>query len=257
MRALMVGDSHGNQEHIHAVVAVAKENDFDMIVHVGDFGFWPVHPVNRFVELTEKLAVQAGLPFLVIDGNHDYPGNEEDDINGFRSWKFDPDTLLKPGVKWMPRGTVLVIDGKRVMFLGGGISVDLKHRKEGYSWWASEILSEEDIEACRKQGEVDILLSHDRMGIPPVLHQLSFGITVDEMIVVQEHRFRQILQEVNPKLHIHGHFHVKYDVENEEWEGCRTVGLDAENFDSICGLDFETMEVTWPRHDKVDNKIVV
>src|SRR6059058_2673772 len=51
--------------------------------------------------------------------------------------------------------------GLSFLALGGAASIDRKHRRDRYSWWVEEYLTEEDILTAQSSGPVDIMITHD------------------------------------------------------------------------------------------------
>lgn len=242
MKSLMVGDTHGNLKYMHAMIDIAHTNGMDNIIHVGDFGWWP-GGWKEFIWYCDRWARQHELPLWVIDGNHDFPGANDTDKNGYRSWQFTALNLYEPGLKWIPRCTLLNIDDLNVAFIGGAVSVDQWEQNQRGTWFPEEALTDEDVEAAEKLGKVDILISHDRRGIPPMFHKYNFKPIVEVALVEQELRWREILKTLQPSMHFHGHFHVKYNSMDEERLGTETIGIGAEDYDGFIGFDFETLEI--------------
>jgi hypothetical protein len=62
-----------------------------------------------------------------VDGNwHHFPSTRD------RPEPFE----LRPNLVFVPRGAFLTLDGRRVLFLGGGNSVTGMHsRRAGINWW--------------------------------------------------------------------------------------------------------------------------
>lgn len=126
---VFIGDTHG---YFNAIKTI--QNKFPdpntIFIQVGDFGFWP--------ELAGKWERErSDRPVYFIDGNHDYlpgliPVKEVKEV-----W---------PGAFYIPRGTVLTLDNKKLAFMGGAASVDKARRVPGMDWFAEELITKYDID---------------------------------------------------------------------------------------------------------------
>lgn len=117
------------------------------IVQVGDLS---LHPSDLAVESSRALRLSRPLHF--IGGNHDY----EPWFRGLST-----PTELWPNVIYIPRGSVLELDHRRLAFLGGGDSViDRAQRREGVDWWPEERVAAADVARFAGVGRVDILVAH-------------------------------------------------------------------------------------------------
>jgi len=99
----------------------------------------------------------AGLPTSVeiaiqVGGNHDH----EPSYRGITR-----PTEMAPNLVFVPRGTVLELDGRRIAFLGGGSSIiDRAVRRRGVDWWPEEQVTLADVARFDGAGKVDFLVSH-------------------------------------------------------------------------------------------------
>src|SRR5690606_30528005 len=69
-------------------------------------------------------------------------------------------TEVRENAIYVPRGTVLTLDGRNVGFLGGGDSRDRYSRTEGVDWFRSETIGYEDMMRFPADAQVDILATH-------------------------------------------------------------------------------------------------
>lgn len=167
MEAMIVGDTHGNIAAIKAIIEITVEHEYSLMIHLGDFGWWPTTGPNPFVITADEHAKHHNIVLWAIDGNHDFPGLDINDRRGYQSWRYTPENLQEPGLHWIPRNTLLEIDERYVAFIGGAVSIDRLAQERRDTWWHEEMLTDEDVDNARALGEVDILFSHDRLDIPP------------------------------------------------------------------------------------------
>ena len=64
------------------------------------------------------------------------------------------------------RGSVLQLEGKKLLCFGGGETADKEEREEGFNWWPAEMPSDEEYAYCEKSlaacdHTVDYVLTHD------------------------------------------------------------------------------------------------
>jgi len=156
-----IGDVHRSFDRLAALVA-ALPIEATAVVQVGDLGLRPSDVANRVPAIQPP-----NRRVLYIDGNHDhnplYLGH-------------DAPTEMGPNLIFVPRGSVLELDGRRVAFLGGGDSViDRAQRKEGVDWWPTEQVTAIDVARLREARKVDILVTHT----PPAPLYPCFGLRPD------------------------------------------------------------------------------
>lgn len=237
-RLLVAGDTHGNLDWIEALSATAAQHGCDGVVQLGDFGLWPDQRVLRsekrltlndgWLDAVAEAAAENGVWWRFLDGNHDahplaradYPAG----ANGVRP--------LRSGlVDWADRGSCWTWCGRRFAALGGAVSVDREWRTEGYSYWSTEEITEEDVQAlsARAGGEgVDVLLTHDAPLVPRGVRPLA-----DRDLAADCARSIAMVQRaadgVRPALLLHGHFHRDYEgTIVRPWGTYAVVGLSSD-----------------------------
>lgn len=156
------GDIHGE-----FVAFIKKIKSLDLkdcsVIQAGDFGLGfslLKKELSRLSFLNSFLSAR-NIQLYAIRGNHDNPMY----FNGDKSYKFSNITLV-------PDYTILPIEGRNVLFVGGAISVDRKPnpkitnwgkpwsgRKQGSSYWSDEgfVLDEEKLRAMTG---VDTVITH-------------------------------------------------------------------------------------------------
>lgn len=142
----IVGDIHGEFDVFAAMIAQIPARA--PVLQVGDFGWWP--------ELrSEWDRAKVSRPVWFLDGNHDHVPKL---LAGENDW---------PCAQYVSRGTVLELDGRCVLCLGGALSVDRAWREENseqHGWFAAEIPSEANVEAAltaaERAGRIDLMVTH-------------------------------------------------------------------------------------------------
>ena len=219
-RALISGDWHGEFRAAQHCAKVAVEQNCDVIVQCGDFGYWPhtdpdyLMQVNAAMKRTNKKRDGEGLFTLFIDGNH-----ENFDALLDSNWEITPEGFWKLDefVYYAPRATRWEWSGVKFLALGGAHSIDKEWRLAqgpvGLYWWPQETIKQRDVYDCLNppdggEVEVDVMISHDmplgtELGI--TLYKLDPEDDQNRMAV------RTVVEHVKPKHLFHGHYHHRRD----------------------------------------------
>lgn len=272
-KILACGDVHGNTSAVcNVAIPIAKKNGCKTIMQVGDWGYWEhQQDGKRFLDKVSKALVREDITLYWIDGNHE---NHPKLWAEYAPSGPDGFCMIRPNLYYIPRGTVWKFDGVTCLGLGGAFSIDKEWRLQyelrdagllrssdymyskfshaevsEYSvgsdfvhtmWWPTEMIRFEDAELAKKnaveKGPIDIMFTHDvPTGVDvPGIH------SVDKWRWPETWQNRDLLREVydvvQPKLLIHGHYHVRYTGKLPlqpkvgtgdllEWEYCRVDGL--------------------------------
>lgn len=237
-RIVVAGDTHGNLDWIGTLCKLAARHGCQGVVQLGDFGFWPDQQIwrselrsvinNRWLDAVAGVAARLNVWIRALDGNHDahplardaYPAND----NGIRP--------IRNGVlDWADRGSVWSWCGRRFAALGGGVSIDKEWRRPEVSWWASEEITDDELQGLidRAAGSpVDVLLTHDAPALPPGFHELS-----DPSLAAACRRSSSMIEAaadaLRPTLLMHGHFHSDYRrAVHRGWGDYQVVGLSSD-----------------------------
>lgn len=213
MRVLLVGDTHGNTPWLErTVIPTALANDAALIIQVGDFGWWPDRDSGRrFI----AAARSSPVPILFLDGNHEHHPSL---ACAMRDARTDDIVPMGGSLGYLPRGTVLDLDGVRALACGGAHSIDRQLRRAGVGWFDEEHVSTEDVERCAAAGTVDVLLCHDApagWAIPDMQedHRLPARWRAE---LPDCHAHRDVLATVmaacRPRVVVHGHYHQAYEL---------------------------------------------
>ena len=172
VKLLFAGDWHGDEDWAAEVLDHAAKEGVAWVVQVGDFGFGfyrlgddPTEPGDwaprcPFARHVSRLAAEAGVPVVFIDGNHDNHVllarlAEHRDPVGAEGFVPVEDHLY-----WAPRGHRWEWDGVRFGALGGGYSADRRWRTKGLDFWTEEVTTASDVTRLGP-GPLDVLVTHD------------------------------------------------------------------------------------------------
>ena len=161
----ITGDTHGTTDWDKLDSSNFSEQEFmnpdrDYVIIVGDYGgIWG----DEEDDYIQKFYNQRNFTTLFIDGNHE--NHDLLDKYPVEEWHGGKVHKISDHIIHLMRGQVYTIDGIRFFAMGGAESTDKQYRKEGESWWAREMPSDEEyveaLENLRKVNfEVDVVLTH-------------------------------------------------------------------------------------------------
>lgn len=176
----LTGDTHGFMDLQKLASGSFPEGKTltkdDYVVVLGDFGLrWNDDESERWwLDWLEKKPWTT----LFVDGNHE--NFDMLDVLPEVKWNGGWVGVVNESVLHLKRGEVYNLDGKKFFVMGGGMSVDKAYRKEGESWWARELPSEEELNhawqnLADNQFTVDYVFTH----APPHCMMGPCGAMVD------------------------------------------------------------------------------
>lgn len=265
-KILMLGDTHGNNEHVEWAASVAEKAKADAIFVLGDFGYWEHGDDGAFLDKCSAISSDYGMPIYWLDGNHEnhtwlrerYINNAEvpRDEDGF--------VIMRRGLMHAPRAHTWEWRGYSFMALGGAYSIDKEGRLRGEAkkqrqaraemrgraergaripdsvkriaqgesifWWPEEEITDEEVEEALRVDKVDILLTHDK----PLFAEPDWNRKNDPTSMANQEKVQKVMERLRPSILIHGHLHYSYRDEMilGEHEGalefCEIYGLDCD-----------------------------
>lgn len=145
----VTGDTHGGYDGGKIISFADTEEGKnltkeDYVIILGDFGyiFYPEETLREKQEL-ERFQ-RYPWTTLFLDGNHE----NFDRLNSYpvEEWKGGNIHKINDSIYHLMRGDVFEIDEKKLFVMGGAVSIDKEHRREGVSWWAAENVSYSECE---------------------------------------------------------------------------------------------------------------
>ena len=167
-----IGDVHREFNRLAGAVAQLPAG-VDVAIQVGDLGLHQddLAPAGPGVPRLNR-------PVYYVTGNHDY--------EPFYRGVTRP-TEIAPNLVFVPRGSVLELDGRRIAFLGGGDSViDRAVRRDGVDWWPEERVTMLDVARFEGVCKVDLLVCHT----PPTFVYHFFGFPPDPSALAVGHAWQ-------------------------------------------------------------------
>jgi hypothetical protein len=159
------GELHGiTKKSIKQQYGTKLFNDIRYHIILGDGGFMWLgdHKTDDF---NYKVLAYRPFPVLCVIGNHEpilgMNNIPEIDIGiGETVYQIHD----KPLVAYLKRGKVYIIDGFKMLVLGGALSIDKNRRTPGKSWWKEEYWSEQEkqdvLKLLETENAFDCVLSH-------------------------------------------------------------------------------------------------
>lgn len=228
-RILFAGDWHGNTNYACGRLSSAAAHGADLVIHVGDFGYWSGYEGSAYRLSLEKVCARLALSILWVDGNH------EDFSLLAGEPVVDGLTRITEHIWHIPRATRWTWAGLRWGALGGATSVDRRFRAEGTAWWPQEAFTADDVSRWRAGGPVDVVVTHDcpaGVNIPGITYENGVRYWGPEAIDAAEAHRRLLadaLTPTTPKLIVHGHYHAYHQTRWEYGTGTSwVVGLDCD-----------------------------
>lgn len=153
---LLLGDIHGDYRVMQRAIDLAEQTGASAIIQVGDFCLFRGFGMNNEEQFKEVLSTSK-IPVYFIDGNHD-------DCTRWIGYKEVSQVYPDIQFYYIPRGTVMELDGRTIAFMGGAASIDRHIRiKEHMHWDINELISLEEYTRMRDNSEgkqIDMFITH-------------------------------------------------------------------------------------------------
>ncbi len=262
-KVLLAGDWHGNIRRAEAVIELAGRKGIAVIIHLGDFGFWvPGQGTDVFLAHVNNACKKYGITLLWVDGNHE----DHSRINNEVEHPLTEDGVrrTRSNILYLPRGFRWNWRGRDWMALGGAHSVDTHMRREGVSVWQEEHLSSEDVAYASREGNVDVMVTHDCPDNVYIPGLRSGDFPAVQIRRAEEHRevLGTVVDVVKPIMLFHGHYHRRYRGSREfsdETGSTLIIGLGDDGchiLDNILVLNLEDDEVVSEVPYEIDQAFV-
>ena len=212
-RWFITGDLHGA---LHSITNFIQEHNLGKesnIIVLGDMGIaWRKDLVDYNFKITRYEERCNGVHLYWLDGNH-----ENFDI--ISSWSLNKDGIYdnSPHIHYCSRGSSILINGAKALFIGGADSIDKVFRKEGLDWWPRETIDKKDIENIK--GKYKYVFSHccpksifDNYKM--FLCTLT-NINENNVIHSSEEKLEQVKNNITYDKWFFGHYHVNCRLDNK------------------------------------------
>ena len=146
-KILIIGDIHSDFGRLNYIIN--KERP-DVTIQCGDNAyFWGGKQ--------EKDIIKSCKPVYLIPGNHEDWNLVEATVGRY---EIHPSEVEK-NIDYCPIGSHIVINNKKILFVGGADSTDKSTRIFGITWFEQELLSQKDLDyILNSNNYADIIVSH-------------------------------------------------------------------------------------------------
>lgn len=187
------GDIHAGLNDFEA--SIRGNEEADAHIQVGDFGFGFFNGRQTGHVLPRICEEYPSMRF--IRGNHD-----------------DPQAAAAHPA-FIKDGHCEVVDGVKIMYMGGAWSIDHAYRTPGVSWWHDEELSSQalnDVINTYEEFKPDIMVTHDCPQFFSTKYMIQSGLCLwGGKPVIHKTRTAQSLETMyeihQPRLWLFGHWH--------------------------------------------------
>lgn len=164
-RIFITGDTHGDVDWGKLNTRLFPEQKTltkdDYLIVAGDFGV--VWGQDKTEEYMLKVYGSRFFTTLFVDGNHE--NHDALDSYPVEMWNGGKIHRISDSVIHLMRGQVYELFGSTFFTMGGAESSDKEYRKEGVSWWAREMPSDEEYSeaVCNLKvhdNKVDYIITH-------------------------------------------------------------------------------------------------
>lgn len=221
---VLIGDIHGTFRTLVKEIENGTEKN---IIQVGDFGlgFRTRGRDLEFLRELDGLLKEKGKKLYVLRGNHDDPS----------FWNGQYDDSFE-NIDLVTDYSIVTIEGYKVLFVGGALSIDRKQRAKGVDYWEGEEFQyEEDVllDSFKQWGNPDIVVTHTAPSLcyPREFNDLVYSfarldstlltdLSVERSLV--DRLYDVVRAQQQPKYWVYGHFHSD---RQEERDGTKFILL--------------------------------
>lgn len=196
MKTMITGDVHNEFARLNDLINKKKP---ESIVCCGDFGYWPKQVSSGATQPVSNVKLQGAEWLRWCDGNHE----------DFWSLKLRESDEIEPGIFYMPRGSIYTLpDGRVMMFMGGGRSVDKMYRRLGVDWFPEEEITQSDLNDL-PDVNVDIFITHTCPVelVKPLAKRYSMMGGMDKDEEPSNYALTTLWEDYQPDLWFFGHWH--------------------------------------------------
>lgn len=151
-RVWVSGDKHGDFNWLPRWCEEHQTTPNDALILCGDTGFLYYGADNWREKHMKRMVAGCPITILCVRGNHEARPenystmnfiNLDDDPSVISGYYFESDY---PNIRYIADGSILDINEKSCLFIGGAYSVDKEFRQlMGYRWFADEELTTEEM----------------------------------------------------------------------------------------------------------------
>jgi len=213
-----LGDIHADFSRVYSWQSIAEDSH---LFQVGDFGMGYRGTYNTLVKLN-KLLKDRNNNLYAIRGNHDNP-----------EWFDGRRNLELSNIHLIPDNSILTICGKKILCIGGAVSIDRLHPTRGNISWPGEefkyVDGMDDILASNP--DIDIIATH-------IQDTTLNGVGKDDLVMNYAENDNELLRDLDleqkeleklvsgirksnwpdkNRYWINGHYHRSLSLKDNKW----------------------------------------
>lgn len=207
----VIGDTHGDTLWTMDAIKALHSKGVRVILHVGDFGFWPGKSGARYVRKVNKVLTDLDMIMLITLGNHEDYSQTGKAVQvegmpvGFTHLAHVPRLII------LSRPTRWGMGERSFLSVGGANSIDYQGRTLGKDYWLEEQITDEDVDNARVGGYADVMVTHDTAtGVMGDVTDSADEWTDEGYKYAQRSsdQVKRIMDEVQPRVNLFGHYHM-------------------------------------------------
>lgn len=196
MKIVITGDIHGEFGYLNILINKKKP---DIIIICGDVAYYWMDYIATNVIKPQNSKVYW------IPGNHEQWYKIET-LHGRRGLK---PIEIEKNIYYCPIGSSLLINNKKILFVGGADSYDKNSRITHVTWFPQETLNYSDVEyILNNYNSVDIIISHT---CPEEFILDIVDTYVYKVLDPTLKALSTILEYLNPNFWFFGHWHCSFE----------------------------------------------
>ena len=212
MSLYITGDTHGDINIKKLTTKHFPDNltKDDYVLICGDCAaVWDKDSSDRYIQgwLNDK-----SWTTLYVDGNHE----NHDALRELplEEWNGGVVHKVSDSIIHLERGQVFSIDGHKLFTMGGASSLDRMWRKEGVSWWHSELPTYEEIILAENK------LKEHNYKIDYIISHCASNRIIDQMVRHKEtdiltNWFESLEDNIGFKHWYFGHYHIDAEIDDK------------------------------------------
>ncbi len=219
-RIFVCGDTHGRNidtSKLNGRNFPEQKNltEDDVVVQLGDFGWvWYEFGVNKEQEYWLDWLAKKNYTLAAVLGNHE---NYDiiDKLPLEEKWENEVKVLKrkKGSIYFLKRGAVYIINGKKILAIGGAESTDKSSRTAHISWWEQEKLTHKEMDDCLEEiaqhgNKFDYVLTHTC----PSKYATRFGNNISKARCAVANFLEHVSNITEFKEWHFGHFHADKEI---------------------------------------------
>jgi len=238
----IIGDTHGLMNLYNILSRFFIEHpeiNSPTFIHVGDvgIGFYPWERDFTILKNIDNLLREKEATLMCIRGNHDNPI-----FFGCRETIYDEDKGSLTNIGFIWDNYVGRIEGRKILFIGGAVSIDRRLRTEGRDWWSNEVIYRwpmNTFDIIVDDTDIDTIITHTSpLEAFPLVNNAHdmFGMHLGDDITKERTYLSEVYSRLSERNPIRNWFYGHYHTSQIGYNG--VTRFECVNQDSIVEFNF-------------------